>query len=390
MDCLARVQRGVACTADSPPWAVPQNGMPHGRFRGPVLPETRKMAVADHRQGCLQFDGVVAPLPPVLLHRGWMCPRVLATGWRCLQRIAPCKKRHGQSRFSSSFIFTSSSKYSTKNKKRKRSKDSIRQKKNWKILPTVPYSTMPFSNWKTPEKTTIIAELVALGHYFPTPSNTKTHRRPIKNPSQPIKFSCTPLFEKSPIKTHRFCVLPLWKITHQNPSVSCTPPFEKSPINTHRFCVLPPLKNHPSKPIGFVYSPLWKSPFGGGGEEPLFRGGTISANTVWNIIPFTAIFRTNSYFDPLLRLKNFKKTDFLPISIMDDKAQKSLQNFGSLIKPKCAQYGRDRVVNILYYSVMLSFFSPAPVKNRSSGTNPINQSSQSQLIVDQSINHLPS
>ena len=32
------------------------------------------------------------------------------------------------------------------------------------------------------------------------------------------------------------------KITHQS----------------HRFCVLPPLKNHSSKIIGFVYSPLWK------------------------------------------------------------------------------------------------------------------------------------
>ena len=31
-----------------------------------------------------------------------------------------------------------------------------------------------------------------------------------------------------------------------------------NPIKTHWFCVLPPLKNHPSKPIGFVYSPLWK------------------------------------------------------------------------------------------------------------------------------------
>ena len=62
--------------------------------------------------------------------------------------------------------------------------------------------------------------------------------------------------------------------THQNPSVLCTPPFEnhspkpvgfvyspfeKSPIKTHRFCVLPPLKNHLSKAIDFVYSPLWKS-----------------------------------------------------------------------------------------------------------------------------------
>ena len=37
---------------------------------------------------------------------------------------------------------------------------------------------------------------------------------------------------------------PLWKITHQSPSVSCTPPCEKSPIKSHRFCVLPPLRNH--------------------------------------------------------------------------------------------------------------------------------------------------
>ena len=45
---------------------------------------------------------------------------------------------------------------------------------------------------------------------------------------------------------------------HQKPSVLCTPPFEKSPIKSHRFCVLPPLKNHPSKATGFVYSPLWE------------------------------------------------------------------------------------------------------------------------------------
>ena len=32
---------------------------------------------------------------------------------------------------------------------------------------------------------------------------------------------------------------------------------------------------------------------------------------------------------------------------------------------------------LLYYPVMLSHFSPAPRKNRSDGTNPINQSSQS-------------
>ena len=57
------------------------------------------------------------------------------------------------------------------------------------------------------------------------------------------------------------CTSPLWKITHQTPLVSCTPPFEESPIKTHRFCILPPLKNHPSKAIGFVYSPLGKSLF---------------------------------------------------------------------------------------------------------------------------------
>ena len=35
--------------------------------------------------------------------------------------------------------------------------------------------------------------------------------------------------------------------------------FQKPPPpKIHRFYVLPPLKNHPSKPIGFVYSPLWK------------------------------------------------------------------------------------------------------------------------------------
>ena len=63
---------------------------------------------------------------------------------------------------------------------------------------------------------------------------------------------------------------PLWKITHQKPLVLCTPPFERSPIKSHRFCVLPPLKNHPSKTVGFVYSPLWKITVFGG---PLFRMG---------------------------------------------------------------------------------------------------------------------
>ena len=61
-------------------------------------------------------------------------------------------------------------------------------------------------------------------------------------------------------KSHRFCVLPplkthppeaigfvyspLWKLTHQKPSVLCTPPFEKSPIKAHRFYVPSPLKKH--------------------------------------------------------------------------------------------------------------------------------------------------
>ena len=52
---------------------------------------------------------------------------------------------------------------------------------------------------------------------------------------------------------------PLWKITHQSPSVLCTPPFEKSPITTHQFCVLPPLKNQSS----FTKSVHVDLPFGG-------------------------------------------------------------------------------------------------------------------------------
>ena len=99
---------------------------------------------------------------------------------------------------------------------------------------------------------------------------------------------CTPPFEKSPITIHRFHVLPplknhpskaigfvyspLWKITHHNPSVPCTPPFEKSSIKSHRFCVLPPLKNHPSQPIGSMYSPLWKMTVFGG---CFLRGGRL-------------------------------------------------------------------------------------------------------------------
>ena len=84
-----------------------------------------------------------------------------------------------------------------------------------------------------------------------------------KNTHQNPSVLCTPPFGKTPIKIHRFCVLPplekhpsksigfvyspLWKNTHQNPSVLCTPPFGKTPIKAHRFCVLPPLKNHPNQ-----------------------------------------------------------------------------------------------------------------------------------------------
>ena len=64
--------------------------------------------------------------------------------------------------------------------------------------------------------------------------------------------------QNHPSKSIGFVYSPLWKITHQTPSVLCTPPFEKSLIKHHRFCVLLPLKSHPSKSIGFVYSPLWK------------------------------------------------------------------------------------------------------------------------------------
>ena len=74
------------------------------------------------------------------------------------------------------------------------------------------------------------------------------------------RFCVLPPLKNHPPKAIGFVYSPLWKITHQSPSVLCTPPFEKSPmqsplvlctppfekspIRTHRFCVLPPLKNH--------------------------------------------------------------------------------------------------------------------------------------------------
>ena len=85
---------------------------------------------------------------------------------------------------------------------------------------------------------------------------SKSNKNHFQNPSKPIGFVYSPL----------------WKITHPSPSVLCTPPFEKSLIKTYQFCVLPPLKNHPSKAIGFVYSPLWKVTVFGG---RLFRGGRL-------------------------------------------------------------------------------------------------------------------
>ena len=59
-------------------------------------------------------------------------------------------------------------------------------------------------------------------------------------------------------KTHRFHVLPPLK-NHPSKAIGFMySPFEKSSIKAHRFYVLPPLKNHSSKAIGFVYSPLWE------------------------------------------------------------------------------------------------------------------------------------
>ena len=76
---------------------------------------------------------------------------------------------------------------------------------------------------------------------------------------QSLSVLCTPPFENTPHQSPSVsCTPPFENTPHQIPSVLCTPPFEKSPIKAHRFCVLPPLKTHPSNPIGFVYSPLWK------------------------------------------------------------------------------------------------------------------------------------
>ena len=71
----------------------------------------------------------------------------------------------------------------------------------------------------------------------------RSKKQKFQNPS----VLCTPPFEKSPIKSHRFCVLPPVKISEPiKPYRFCVlPPLKISePIKSHRFCVLPPLKNH--------------------------------------------------------------------------------------------------------------------------------------------------
>ena len=52
---------------------------------------------------------------------------------------------------------------------------------------------------------------------------------PLKNhPSKPIGFVYSPLWKITHQSPSVLCTPPLWKITHQKPSVLCTPPFEKS------------------------------------------------------------------------------------------------------------------------------------------------------------------
>ena len=69
-------------------------------------------------------------------------------------------------------------------------------------------------------------------------NNKKNSPKTNQSPS----VSCTPPFEKSPTKTHRFYVLPPLKITDQKPSVLCTPPFEKSPIKSPSVLCTPPFE----------------------------------------------------------------------------------------------------------------------------------------------------
>ena len=72
----------------------------------------------------------------------------------------------------------------------------------------------------------------------------RSNKKTFQNPTNPIGFMYSPPLKNHPSQPIGFMYSPLWKITHQSSSVLCTPPFEKSPIKAHRFCVLPPLKNH--------------------------------------------------------------------------------------------------------------------------------------------------
>ena len=47
-------------------------------------------------------------------------------------------------------------------------------------------------------------------------------------PSKPIGYVYSPLWKITHPKPIGFVYSPLWKVTHQNSSVLCTPPFEKS------------------------------------------------------------------------------------------------------------------------------------------------------------------
>ena len=185
-----------------------------------------------------------------------------------------------------------------------------------------------------------------------------------------IMKACTPPFEKSPISTHRFCVLPplkndptqpigfvyspLWKITHQKPSVLCTPPFEKWPIKSHWFCELPPLKNDPTQPIGFVYSPLWKITVFGG--SLLSGWAFISANTVYgtclwktfsdngkiDFSEFLAVMKTKMH--DMMRLEELEKAfrvfDYngktASFTLADSKCKESLRHHKSTILIHCS------------------------------------------------------
>ena len=108
------------------------------------------------------------------------------------------------------------------------------------------------------------------------PGNKKTTHRICRNkrPGRLI-FEARKNIPKSLNRTFRFCVVPplknhsskpigfvyspLWKINHHKPSVFCTPPFEKSPIKTHRFHKLPLWKITHQNPLVSSTPPFEKS-----------------------------------------------------------------------------------------------------------------------------------